>query len=275
MQRKIRQSEIKTFKTCKREWYLEYVRSLAPLGGESSTADLGTMVHKALEFYYTDRDWSDAIDAEAPEAELASIMVAGYVDWVAEQGMDVGLHVVGVEEPVEVSFGEFNGDEVIVTGRQDLILWDEALDETILMDHKTVQNLDQAADNLIQNEQLLTYITLRRLSGQPISGAAHNSLRRVKRTASAKPPFYGRRRITPNGQQLDNHLLHMRAAIGEMVATAQALELDDELHQRLAYPNPGRECGWRCDFFHVCPMMDDGSNWEGYLSNFYVPKGDY
>ena len=38
------------------------------------------------------------------------------------------------------------------------------------------------------------------------------------------------------------------------------------------YPNPTRDCSWDCDFRSVCIAMDEGSDWEYMLEEFYEPK---
>lgn len=279
MIRYIRQSEIKEWKTCRRAWYLSYGRNLTPASHKPDTSDLGTLVHGGLEVYYRDgQDPAEWVLAHRPEGEqfnqtveLARIMVEGYVEWVAEEGVDVGLRFEQAEELIEVEFGVYSGDTVVVQGRQDLVVYDEALGQRLLIDNKTVQTLDQAADMLPQNEQLLTYAVLRMLASDPIDGAIHNNLRRVKRTATAKPPFYGRERVNYNRTQLQNHWRHMHGTITDMVHVAQQLEAGAD-HQFLTPPSPSKDCSWRCPFFHACPMMDDGSNWEGFLSEFFVPK---
>ena len=105
------------------------------------------------------------------------------------------------------------------------------------------------------------------------AGAIHNMLRRVKRTARATPPFYGRRQVVFNDTQLRNHYRHLDRTI--KVATEQRRYLPGVLDEYLpgaAVPTPNQNCTWDCPFLGVCPMMDDGSDWVGMLNANYRPR---
>lgn len=265
MIRKIRQSEIKAFKRCRRKWMLSYLRNLERIQYDEheETARIGTEVHAVLDSYYRGGAMPLLDDSTLP-----GIMVEGYLDWLSETGADAGLKVVYSEERIEHPFGTFHGDEVILTGKLDLVVHDEATGLNLLLDHKTVQSLDQAGEQLKVDDQLQTYVLLLRARGVEVDGALHNMLRRVKRTAKATPPFYGRRIVRFNEEQLENHEMHLRATLAEMVRQAQAIEGGVD-HHLTAYPNPTKDCTWDCPFLAVCPMMDDGSDWEGFLSQEY------
>ena len=40
-------------------------------------------------------------------------------------------------------------------------------------------------------------------------------------------------------------------------------------HLSVAYPRPSRDCKWKCQFFAVCPLVDDGSAVEDMISAQY------
>ena len=104
-------SEIQTFKRCKRKWWLAYYRRLRPIAEKNSGAlRLGTNVHAALEAYYS-LEPNDPIQvihnvyAEErrlaiesgdelsltqinKDADLALAMIEGYLQWVEETGID-------------------------------------------------------------------------------------------------------------------------------------------------------------------------------------------
>lgn len=288
--RRLRQSEIKSFKNCRREWLWSWVHGLDKAKEEAGATDIGTLVHKALEGWYARNEdpveivreeraihTAEAGDGALPKSwvqayELAEIMVEGYVEWVETEGVDAGYEIIGVEQPVEVSFGTFMGDEVIITGRQDLLMRHVPTGLVYVVDNKTVQSLDQAGRQLAVDDQLATYALLRFMAdGTLIGGALHNMLRKVKRTANATPPFYGRVTVTFNETHLRNHHRHMLGVLSEMVRAYQAIESDHDLHHEVAYPNPTKDCTWRCPFIDICPMADDGSDVDGALRALYVP----
>ena len=43
-----------------------------------------------------------------------------------------------------------------------------------------------------------------------------------------------------------------------------------ESHLSAAYPHPTGDCHWRCEFFSVCSMLDDGSRAEDMLQSLFV-----
>jgi len=128
-------SEVQTFKRCRRKWWLAFYRGLEPLKKKHTGAlQIGTHVHKALAAYYqpegephTDpRDalervlveaWTEiegTVDDElirntiasefSKEANLMRAMIEGYVQWLEESGHDEDLEVVA-PEAVLVAFG--------------------------------------------------------------------------------------------------------------------------------------------------------------------------
>jgi hypothetical protein len=48
-----------------------------------------------------------------------------------------------------------------------------------------------------------------------------------------------------------------------------------ESHAFNAYPKASRDCKWKCQFFTICPMFDDGSAAEQALSEMYEETDPY
>ena len=46
-------------------------------------------------------------------------------------------------------------------------------------------------------------------------------------------------------------------------------------HSQVAYPTPSRDCTWKCPFFAVCPMFDDGSAVEEAIENMFDTGDPY
>lgn len=297
--RVFRQSAIKEWKTCKRQAMLDYFAdgtgyektreaTDAPSAGGR---ELGTLVHTGVEAYYRNEDPFDAINADQAaeeeagvlhkdrlkEFQLARLMLEGYLDWLAETGADIGERTVKVEVPLSVEVANICGETITVTGRLDRLVEDEVTGEFIIEDTKTVQSFEDLRW-LAMGDQLLTYNILVRLGGVPGVGpispsrGRHNQLRKVGRGPQAKPPFYSRVEVPFNDTQMSNHWTHLMATLREMVTAAQAIESDPELHHTYAYPNPTRDCTWRCDFLDICPMMDDGGYWRHTLGELYRPR---
>ena len=64
----------------------------------------------------------------------------------------------------------------------------------------------------------------------------------------------------------------------ELYAAGNVLTEVNRVQQTVTYPNwRKKDCSWDCSFTHVCPMMDDGSDWTGALirSGRYVQGDPY
>jgi PD-(D/E)XK nuclease superfamily len=294
----IRQSEIRAFKNCPRSWLMsyklngagyEFVPTDAPQSGQR---DIGTIVHEALHALYLGKDPTGCINVRKARHvleqgneplskewlatyKLATIMVEGYVEWLGKSGADAGEQTLHLEKAIQIPLGEILGDEVILTCQIDRIVFDTLSHEYIVEDNKTVQSLDQATETLQVDDQGLIYaIAVQAGLGIKVNRFRHNMLRKVQRSAKATPPFYGRYEVRYNDTQLDNAWTHTIVTIQRMVEALQRIEADINAHHLYAVPNPGKDCTWRCDFLHVCPMMDEGADWQGYVrdSGIYVPR---
>jgi hypothetical protein len=276
-------SELTTFLRCRRKWWLNYYRRLTPRRQFNYLPGVGTFVHAGLEVYY--RDGSDPIervqinanrsmvaDPDAAEeiadaAGLAAIMLEGYLDWVAETGADVGLLHAEAEKKVEV---QLTGTPYRLRGKIDAQVTRESDGALVQLEHKTVGNLTDLPKTAQQAFQFLTYDLLAFLksmegNGTRTDGVILNMLRRVKRTASAKPPFYGRHEVWHNTHELRAHWQHVVAIAQESDRVRARLDAGED-HHTVVPPTIDRSCSWSCDFAAVCPMFDDGSDAEGLLS---------
>lgn len=292
-ERRIRQSQLSKFRRCRRSWEMEYVRGLELARNPDQTKgarDIGTVVHTAVEAYYTGRSWKDemkaAIEAKvtagtwSPEwmevYELARIMVEGWEEWLATTAADANEEVLLCEQNLELHLGTFHGDDVILTGKPDLVVRNTLNDLVIVDDTKTVGKFQNA---LIHSGQGLTYGLMLKM-GYDLEPDLFRTtqLRKVKRTARAKPPFYQRSEAFINTQMLRHHYIRTQAQVDTMVELMQFFERqgtsDRYEYDKLFYPNPTGTCDWDCDFLAVCAAMDDGSNYEHILNLSYRPKPD-
>ena len=293
-------SEIQTFKSCRRKWYLAYYREkgLKRSGARATGArELGTRVHIALQAMYGEglnpvdvvnnvyQLDADALEAEGRAADIVELrkeqlmavaMLEGYTDWLEETGSDEGIEVVAVETVIDVP-SKVEG--VRMRGKLDQRVVRKSDNARLFLDHKTVASLTEPAKILPMDEQMKFYHLLERLDSlyqtgndEPpwhTDGGLYNMLRKVKRTAAAKPPFYGRLEVRHNRTEIQNMWVRVHKILEEIVETRQGLDVGAD-HQYVCPPRPSRDCTWSCDFFAMCSMMDDGSDWEGLLNEYYT-----
>jgi RecB family exonuclease len=290
-------TEIKTFRACRRKWWITYVLKLRQRDIQVvGPLPLGSRIHKALELYYRgDQGLMDAhedlvktarvtaalegMDTSKldEEAELGRLMLEGYLQWAEDEGIDANLEVIGVEEVLK--YPMLRG-AVTLIGKLDLRVVNKMNGMRSVLDFKTAANFNEFHLTGHMNPQLKTYQMLDALvnpSGVPIEGGIYRLLKKVKRTGRATPPFYEDISIRHNKYTLRSFWEQLQGVLIDMVNTRNALLKggDPMVH---AYPNPTRDCTWMCPFITVCPMFDDGSDVESALNDrfeTYDPYGYY
>lgn len=290
-------SELRTFKRCRRKWWLSYYRRLRlQERAVTGPAPLGTRVHEALSAYYStdardpievitesiERDMQDhPLQAEDidKEGDLAVTMVEGYMQWVEDEGMDEGLRVIADETVLDAILALPAGRSVRLRGKIDVRVQREVDGARFFIDHKTVGSLSEPARTLHMDEQMLHYHLLERLAPDTdgyAAGGMYNMLRKVKRTVRATPPFYDRIEVHHNEHELRNYWTRVQGEAVDILSVHDELE-NGASHQLIAYPNPRRDCTWDCEFFAVCPMFDDGSHAEAMIEQYFQigVKNDY
>lgn len=287
-------SEIAKFMRCRRQWALTYFfrwgvdpMKANPVGA----ALLGTRIHAAMEGYYgydinpvsalaviydearTRRpDYAPQLTGEQ---DWATIMVSGYLEWAAENGLDEEHEVVATERELETAILLANGEMAIVTGKLDQIVR-RRLDGAIqLRDWKTVGTLGKV-DTILLDPQMRTYSALLTIAseGMRVDGALYTMMLRSKRTARATGPFYEQVHIRYNGQEHMNMLTRLKGVLSDMERVTRQLNTGVD-HRIAAYPNPIPDrCPWDCPFVQVCPMFDDGSRIDDAMNANYVKNAD-
>lgn len=286
-----------TFRDCRRRWWLGTYRRLRPRARKlTGPAPIGTRVHQSLAPWYVPdgesrvdpRETLELIITEDRAELLASLgedeiangmtvkdfekendlvraMIEGYVEWLEETGIDSDYRVVGSERAVEHQFA----DGLSIAGRIDTLLERISDGAHLGMDHKT-GDFGNLVKMLPMEEQMLLYEILRRVNTDGRSdGMLFNMLRKVKRTSTAKPPFYHRVEIRFNQHRLESAWYRVMAIINDILAVTARLD-SGESHLTVAYPRPNKDCSWKCEFFPVCPMFDDGSRAEDMIQSLYV-----
>jgi hypothetical protein len=242
-------SEMSTFRDCRRKWWLSTYRRLKPRARKlTGPAPIGTRVHQALAPWYAPESEERVDPREAleriiqqdryeligslgedevangmlvkdfeDENDLVRAMIEGYVEWLVETGIDSDYRVVGSERAVEYQFA----DGLSIAGRIDTLL-EKISDGTHLgMDHKT-GDFGALVKMLPMDEQMLLYEILRRVTTEGrSSGMLFNMLRKVKRTrqtallpapAGAVQPAPDRQCVVPGNGDHQRHSRRDRSA---------------------------------------------------------------
>lgn len=307
----ISNSEIQTFKDCRRRWWLTYYRELGfrrELEDPTGVRNLGARIHAALqamyergvnpieaidEIYYDDIQklievgMDDKITKLQEEQDLAHAMLEGYLEWAAENAIDAEYDVVSVEEIVEVDSGI---PGVKMRGMLDQRIQRRSDGARLFRDWKTTGSFGELEAMLPLDEQARFYHLLEQLDaryrakvntelgdGQDhdgrslmwrTDGALYLMLRRVKRTAAARPPFYKQVEVRHNSKIIATTWQRVHKVLQEIVDTRDELDRGGD-HQYHCPPRPSRDCTWKCDFLAACPLFDDGSNVEGLIERHY------
>jgi hypothetical protein len=292
---RISNSEIQTFKDCRRKWWFTYYRRLQPqVRSHTGPLALGSRIHDALDQYYSTgkpllQAHADLVNAEKEEllsefkdvaelekeAELGHIMLEGYVQWVEENGIDAELEMISTEETISMPM--FNG-EVELQGKLDMRVRRKGDGVRMFRDFKTVGgSLSEFANLAPMNEQVLTYMLLEQhqnKGGERSEGGIFTMLKKVRRTANANPPFYDQFEVRHNVFTLRSFWDRIHGTVGDMMRVRAALD-EGESPAFHAYPRPSRDCKWKCPFFTVCTLVDDGSAAEQALEAMFEVADPY
>jgi hypothetical protein len=206
---------------------------------------------------------------------LERAMIEGYVEWIAEGGQDSNLKITAPETAITAQLvTDVDGDKVPFTAVALLDVRAHRVTDgvRVFVDHKTVGNFTEPRKILHMDPQMLHYHLLEWLNSaagdERCDAALYNMLRKVKRTAQAKPPFYERIEVHHNEIELRAYHQRLIGATADMIRTERRLAAGLD-HHVVAYPTPDRTCSWSCDFFPICPMFDDGSRVEDAINSLY------
>lgn len=212
------------------------------------------------------------------EYDMCHAILEGYFLWLNETGADQFLQVVGSEQRVTADPLMDGLPNVRLLTKQDARLLRSTDRARLFMDHKTVQEFTTPTKTLHMDEQMLLYHLVEYLNllaagedadATRTDGALYNMLRKVKRSGQAKPPFYDRKPINHNKDTLRSFYLRVRGTIAQIVA-AEARLASGMDHREAVPARPNKDCSWKCDFFAVCSLLDDGSRGEDMLNGVYV-----
>lgn len=288
-------SEIQVFKDCRRKWWLNYYRRLQPRERSMVGAlALGSRVHEALDMYYAqeiplldahsqlvERDRNtlitemrDTSDLDS-EAELGRIMLEGYLDWVEENGIDADLEMISTEEIIRMPLMD---GKVELQGKLDMRVRRRGDGVRMFRDFKTVgTSFADFTSTAQMNEQILTYMLLesaQNKEGERSEGGIFTMLKKVKRTANARPPFYEQLEVRHNVFTLRSFWQRLHGTITDLLSVKDSLD-QGVSHLAVAYPRPSRDCKWKCQFYSICPLIDDGSAAEAAIDSMFEVSNPY
>lgn len=213
------------------------------------------------------------VDDFDSEGDLGRIMLEGYLQWIEEEGIDEGLDMISTEETLlmPMDFPQFE-QKVELQGKLDMRVRRKIDGVRMFRDFKTVGgSFTQYASTAHLNEQILTYMILeayQNKEGERSEGGIFTLLKKVKRTANAKPPFYEQFEVRHNIFTLRSFWQRLYGTVADLMTAKVALD-NGGSHLTHTYPRPTQDCRWKCPFFAICPMMDDGSAVEDAIANQY------
>jgi len=303
--RRISNSEIQTFKQCRRKWWLAWHRGLRPtVESPLGALAIGQNIHAALAEYYVPDGQPRTNPQEAlenllkdaaerlgtywgsqgknvppeqfkillSEADLQRIMLEGYMQWIEETGADQDFTVIESERYVEVPFALIGELMVYIIGRLDVLAEDAWTGRWMFIDHKTTGSIIESLKGIALNPQMRMYRLILRLlnpNANTVNMAVYSMLRKVKRTVKANPPFFHREKIVHNPIEIAFFHRQLEGVIHDILSVEEQLTFDDTAHHYLAYPTPGAHCRY-CPFQRECVMMDDGSRAEDSLASRFT-----
>lgn len=278
---KVTNSEIETWRTCKRRWmYKYYYFKAKPSEAPVGPLTLGSIVHLGLEKYYRDGDdpvkvaadyymteaekWPESKVELANESALAQAMLSGYIDWIAENGVDANLRVTGVEQVVETTLRP----GIVLRGKLDQVVQRDD-GAHMFLDFKTAPQTAPPPHLQILS-QFRVYALLRAATLDAwTDGAYYQILKKVKRTAAAKPPFFVRYEVRWSANEMRAAWAHVLSTVDEIASARKDLGNGAD-HHYICPPHATRDCGWRCEFLPVCKLTDDTPRWRDALDDRYV-----
>ncbi len=292
-------TELSTFKQCKRKWYLGYYLRLKRKKNVMSVArGTGIVVHEALEQYYSlgqnefarkqafeylltarDEDMAKLQDVQSLNDakayhDLAWVITSGYFDWLDETHADDEYDFTNGSEEKLIVPGPLEG--TTLKGYLDLHGTHRATGDLVVLDNKVVADINTPLKTINLNEQAPTYAILSKLNQDDNKRGFRviwNFLKKSKRTARAKPPFYQRYTLPLNPDMLPIFWSQLHGTMMDILQAEKRLN-DGESHQIVAYPTPTPDCSWKCEFFSVCPLMNDPrSDPDWLLQTYYEVKG--
>lgn len=266
-QTKVHVSQIKTYQTCPRMYYFNYVLKLVPKV-ENSKLLFGRGIHLGLAEYYstgqlsaaltTYNTWLDEqrlllMGSAADPDHLAEASRLGEVllkEYIAFAGAHDDFEPVAVEQDFEVPIWTPKGRQsrMMHRGRIDLIVRDR-YGKLWLGEHKTAKDAPVELSLQLDFQASAYMVAATQLFGQQITGVVYNVIRKVD-PAKARTPVIIRKLVVRTAHEL-------LATATQMYQWARRMLTDKEFS-----PISGRHCSWQCAYSSLCLCMQDGTDYR-------------
>lgn len=279
-------SEMDCFRQCPLKHRLAYVEGWRIPPKEGSALARGTLVHQVMERHYLalqgvePRDRTkiflsklqddiihtllvDPFSGEQTEdQELVEWIYRGYVDyWGGNDSWDI----IHVERPSEVTLKLPNGysSRIRLRYKIDLLIKDRSTGNLVLVDHKTMANMEQPMETDI-DDQFGLYMGALRQEGFPVAYTVKNKIR-TRRLKTKETPLEERfaHEVT---YRTDEELFNIQQDFIKAARSSQSKML-----QLYSSPDP-RTCNWKCDFLQAHYMARKGIPFEVSLPDLGFEK---
>ena len=160
-------------------------------------------------------------------------------------------------------------DRIILQGKIDRKVKNLDNGHISILDYKTAQSFATYDKTYNQSEQIRMYVLLDLLSGDknPIDGGIYRVLRKVKRTRTMKNPAYKEYYVQISRTDIETYYKKLANILSKMLETRDRLDAGEN-HLDVVWANFNENCSWKCPFYKSCPLMDDGSDFEGYVESY-------
>lgn len=276
--RRISNSEVATWNTCKRKYYYEFDLALEPkvTGGALGR---GVLLHEILAGYYgvlkdgASHEEAVRIARQGLQQYLANDafgmetvmevdrLLQGY--WAHYQG-DPDWIIMEVEKGYDLEFT----DEYQYALRLDLLVRSKSTGHVILVDHKTCYDF-WTADDLDLNPQFPKYLGSLRSNGISVDKAMLNQIRTRKLKAPGPDDLFRRTIQVPSNAKIAESLKEQVIASQEIVAH-RLLPLEVKKNTSLRVLNK-QVCKY-CNVRPLCMSEYDGGDITHMVANDYKAR---
>jgi RecB family exonuclease len=271
-------SEIESFTRCRRTWYLSsYLGARPRVASPVGPLPFGTRFHAALEGFYRDgvnpvQEWVSLIEADRlaltsqgfstedldKDDDLGRIMLEGWLEWCADEGLDAHHEILGVEDTLTYTPDEL--PNVTFVGKADLRTRHETERTVRVVDFKTASAFTQytaMSDLLPQAKMYLLLDSTTRAEGDIADGFTFRVAKKVKRTARATPPFYQEFHVRHSAQTLETFRQRLLTIGSDISRIRGMLDNGATPGEAGVFSSPSTSCTFMCGFIRGCGLFDD------------------
>lgn len=276
--RRISNSEVSTWLTCRRRYYYEFDLNLEP-NRQGAALGRGVMLHDVLALYY------ERLKAGCSHTTAVADARARLQTYMANAGFAVDT-VMEVDRLLQGYWNYYQGDpdwEIleVETGydlpltddyqyalRLDLLVRSRSTGHTILVDHKTAYDF-WSEDDLDLNPQFPKYIGALRLNGIHVDKALLNQIRTRKLKNPGPEDLFRRTVYKPS-------VAKVREAIREQVISSQDIVrhrmLPLEVRRDQSPRSLNKMVCRNCDVKPLCMSEFDGGDIKHMVANDYKQR---